>query len=550
MAFPDSTSVYQVSMMHLNKGDEIRISAAALPYARYFSFQTYGIPDFVSAASVRDVDILSLDGPNAYTNLTAAMAGEKQGGYELYITASGDKGYPNELKAFADGRESGRFVLFFRIYQDFLDRPPHPGLGEEGARCFGPHGLYPDETPQEWGWVCPPTVAIKRAYQRGPQAAFEPLPMCGWRRKYGFSFNDVTVPVINCGERRGNRQPNKAYNFFLPSPMYLKSKFANKDAKYLFSCAEAPHVPADVKMGAVPPTTGGGVGDDADHDTANYEPELWARVTGKLPRTASALYEPPFIANLSDYDVRYVSISSVGRSLPYKAYQTLHDADIANHYLDAVGPEWDRSFTVWMGPPHSTHETVPPIVAQEKAMFMPWGKSFRGEIIPFPGVLYRQILSRRQILDSIKNTMDRDCPATDDDDTSDRGVCTAPTAGIADIIPPTCDEAEGRENLCCGHNPPEWCHDPRFVASKMREFYPSIEYYHRRKGTEVLDRCGGEKDHPERMTIFEEGQPLDAAFFADAQVKGVTPGGLPIRERTLTETVGDCLGYIFSHLRS
>lgn len=35
-AFPDSNSIYHVSLMHLGPGDELRISSDAMPYARYF----------------------------------------------------------------------------------------------------------------------------------------------------------------------------------------------------------------------------------------------------------------------------------------------------------------------------------------------------------------------------------------------------------------------------------------------------------------------------------------------------------------------------------
>ena len=90
--------------MHIGPGDELRISSDSLPYARYFrwvalshitssqhsqinrslqtykySFQTYGIPDFLAKASARDVDIVPEGGPNCYANLTAAANGEKQG---------------------------------------------------------------------------------------------------------------------------------------------------------------------------------------------------------------------------------------------------------------------------------------------------------------------------------------------------------------------------------------------------------------------------------------------------------------------------------------
>ena len=105
-----------------------------------------------------------------------------------------------------------------------------------------------------------------------------------------------------------------------------------------------------------------------EEEEEEEEPELWARVTGRLPRTANSLYEPPFIANVTDYEVRYVSLSSVSRSPPYRAYQTVHDLDIIQHYLAKEGPEWekDRPFTLWFGPPDLTEAELPTIIEQER----------------------------------------------------------------------------------------------------------------------------------------------------------------------------------------
>lgn len=414
--------------------------------------------------------------------------------------------------------------------------------------------------------------------------------MCGYRRKHGITYNDITPPVIHCAP---NREPNRPYNFFLPSPFYLKQKFANKDAKYLFSCAEAPGVPEGTNG------VGGWVHrkdekkeqekeegrEEGKEEGEEEEPELWARVTGKLPRTANGLYSPPFIANFSDYDVRYVSLSSVGRSLPYRGYKTLHDADIIEHYLREVGPEWlegDRSFTLWFGPPHVVQEEedsslssslLPAVVAREKALFLPWGKSFRGEHIPFPGVLYRQILSRGQVLRTKKEggrtgernssssetngEEEQSCPlhsaaTTAAPTVSEWGRAAAaaaagsPTAGLAEIIPPTCEkrderakEGEGKEvvskHMCCGPSAPEWCHDPSFVASKMKGFYPLVEYFYRwrsRRGEEGeseeeeedMERIGGEEDDSRKLSLVE-GEELSQPSCFEEEEEVVLGGG-------------------------
>lgn len=574
--------------MYIRRGEEIKISSSSLPYARYFSFQSYSIPDFVSSASLRDVDIIpSGNGPNCYTNLTAAMAGAKQGGYEVVVTSHGDHGHANELRALADDRASGYFILFFRIYQDRVGSlPPMSELADDMGECFGPRGRYPTETPQEWGWACPPSVAVKRLSRRVGGGKFETLPLCGYRRKHGIVYNDVTPPVIACPSVRA---PNLPFNFFLPSPDYIKQKFANKDAKYLFSCAEAPWVPEKSKgaggwsfwKGQRSPVEEGrerevnreGATKKENHrkPVARDKPsedgevegegqrrapeagrgsgegcELWARVTGRLPRTANSLYEPPFIANFSDYDVRYVSLSSVGRSLPYRGYQTLHDADITEHYLREFGPAWleDRSFKLWLGPPQyslAARSHLPGIVREEKGLFLPWGRDFRGEHIPFPGILYRQILSQGQVVGPSTAAGNAgpgngsDCAWTGERKEGHRGPPAksltgvgaasatgsgAPIAGLAEIIPPTCEKQEGEgteplhvlsNHLCCGPAAPEWCHDPRFVASKMRDFYPLVEYYLRRPPRDTRDglEAGGRDENGEALEIVDEEDEVE-----------------------------------------
>lgn len=41
----------------------------------------------------------------------------------------------------------------------------------------------------------------------------------------------------------------------------------------------------------------------------------------------------------------------MSRSVPYRAYHTYYDADIAAHYGQRVGPRWDGSYVIWFGPP-------------------------------------------------------------------------------------------------------------------------------------------------------------------------------------------------------
>lgn len=275
----------------------------------------------------------------------------------------------------------------------------------------------------------------------------------------------------------------------------------NHDAKYLFSCAKQPSKAAVETCSASSPSPSPEsppqlAREKTRRATKAGEPELWARVTGVLPRTANSLYLPPYIANASDYEVRYVSLSSVGRSLPYRGYETMNDRTIERFYQESVGPGWNRSFVVWLGPPGV--KRVPAEVEQDKGLFMPWGSSFGGKQVPFPGVLYRQILSRGQVVGSEPHR-----------------------SGLASIVPQTCSEAEEGEGsgegppvcggeggqdlscwlereLCCGREAPEWCFAPRYVSARMRDYYPRIDFFWRRNGTaqggqpQPLERLGGD----------------------------------------------------------
>lgn len=92
---------------------------------------------------------------------------------------------------------------------------------------------------------------------------------------------------------------------------------------------------------------GAAVDTEAVNSTATTN-QLWARISAHLPRVPGSLYDPPYIANTSAWDVRYVSISSFSRALPLRSYSTMSDRMIRRHY--ANDPSWDRKFTLWIGP--------------------------------------------------------------------------------------------------------------------------------------------------------------------------------------------------------
>ena len=74
----DIASSQHVMLMYLNEREEFSLVGESLPYARFFSFQTYTLWGN-SYGLIRDSEIIPLEGPNVFSNLTAAMNGEPQG---------------------------------------------------------------------------------------------------------------------------------------------------------------------------------------------------------------------------------------------------------------------------------------------------------------------------------------------------------------------------------------------------------------------------------------------------------------------------------------
>ena len=67
-------------------------------------------------------------------------------------------------------------------------------------------------------------------------------------------------------------------------------------------------------------------------------PNVVMRVQGVLPRIPRSLYESPRVSEPQDYDVRYISISSIDMLYPSPTYQEYKDHDIEDFYSDV--PDW------------------------------------------------------------------------------------------------------------------------------------------------------------------------------------------------------------------
>ncbi len=490
VAFPDMRSLYHVMQMQMNEGDEFKLVAESFPYARYASYQTYDLNTLMSHQSLRDVDIIpDANGPNCYANLTAAQLGEKQGGYTIYITGHGDQNYTNELRALPNGVRSGQFDVFFRIYVEEALQGPHQSP-------WGHLPPYGKELAFEWGWAPPPRLYIKRAHLHDGNT-WEELPFCQYRRRKGFKLlaylSEVWPAPPPPFAGHPSVAPNRADNFFLPKYADREGKFASKDANYVGSVAEPRHA---VVLG--------------HNESSSSPPFLWARVEGMLPRVPGSLYSPPYVANVSDYDVRYVSLSAVHRTIPFRNHATVADTEIMNHYRRRLAlkdnEEWDGKYIIWVVPPETeigVGTPLPKQVREEGGVVMKWGASlFGGRTVVYPGLLYRQVMAQSHVL-GLKGGEIRE-------EGREEGHVLRPSAGVADIVPEICgpgqvgprrEGEEGREEeeeamkgadyrkmekYCCSKEAAMECFMPGYVQHRMGRFYPQVTYYKGRPEDDVL----------------------------------------------------------------
>jgi hypothetical protein len=484
LAFPDQNSIYHVSIVYFNEGDELLIRGPSLPYTRYWSLQTYD-KQAGSLGSIQDYAARTEynSGPNAFNNKTAGEEGDAMGSYDVRITAHGDKyqgeagRYINELPALHSHETEGFFFLFLRLYDPEVfpenSATPKNKVDPIKEQCYGSGLNYTDVAAlaesRKWGWVCPPTM--KRTNSNG--GLMSVVPFCETERA-DHVFTDYEqggVPNKRCMLR-----PNSRDNLFLPANDNLNGEFRNKDANYLLGCAEQP-------------TNRGGEEGDGDETT------LWARLSAVLPDSADGLYSAPYVGEPKDYEVRYISVSSVNRSPPSVVYRTLKDEEIFEAMKQKhKHTDFTREYTIWFGP---DEESMPEMAKLENAIFLPWpremhinattGETVLGELVPYPGILYREILSQGQMFDH------------DDCDYHE---------SVGDILRDKCDwNWEGKvqpeeemaflelgrkrglraycyDETCCGDRPPECCRDRRHIKSIMREHYPSVDFYKQ-------DRRGG-----------------------------------------------------------
>jgi hypothetical protein len=471
VAFPDQNSVYQAMLVYFNKHDEFVLNGPQLPYVRYFSLQTY---DNVAASvdSVRDYQVRTeyMSNSNVYANATAGEFREPNGAFDVRITAHGgrydDNGFINELAALPINKRSGFFFLFLRFY----DPEPFPESVDTFKNkmspildsCFGSTLSSSEAMDQakRWGWVCPP--ALKRTNAKG--GLMQTLPYCVHGRSDSFKEYDQGLqPGKDC-----MLEPNTDNNMFLPPNSKMNGEFRNKDATYLYGCVE------QVK--------------------SSKSSSLWSRLSGVLPVSTVSLYSSPYVGEPENYEVRYVSISSINRSPPSIVYKTFMDEEIlsANAALGKFADDGsvDRRYVMWFGPDEGS---MPEAAKLEGGIFVPWAREVEedeggevdfGDLVPHPGILYREILSQSQVMGSdeakyqqgVADILKASCWGSGGDSVEEVGGAAEEEEGK----PPTLERGlwdDCDERLCCGNSPPTCCRGRSHIQATMRQHYPTVSYY-------------------------------------------------------------------------
>jgi hypothetical protein len=227
-------------------------------------------------------------------------------------------------------------------------------------------------------------------------------------------------------------------------------------------------------------------------------------------------------------------------------FKTLKDRDIKGHYqrlhvkeMAKTNPHlsvqevidnwnWDRTYTIWFGDDEDNMPTTGKIIG---AVFMPWPREIEiitnsttpegeavvkyGNMVPFPGILYREILAQQQTLGDY------------DEDTNPNGADY--DHGVCNILEEKCMNQERRtrralpewmsseedddsttrvlrpycyQATCCGDRPPECCRDRRHIKEVMQENFPNIEYFRKRKDGELYKE-EPEEEEEEGVTAVE-----------------------------------------------
>ena len=334
------------------------------PATRYFSVQSYEFTNGKPIASLLDRDIRPAWGTNPHADLSATVA--DRGTFEIYVTAHGDYGYPNELQALRGydhpqnkKKKKEPVTIIYRMYD--ADPVVAKGNWTPKQRFWGfadpavvEHRSHHDDT---WTEVPPCTdfgAGLFQATFTDLYPIFKHFPATPMSCPMAQLSDDVFPSLILFGA--GLEQGYAA----------SITSYTNYDTRYLYWCAQ------EAKVG----------------------PHIVIRMQGTLPRVPQGLYMGwPRVAEPLAYEARYISISTIDMLYPSPTYQEVDDHDIERFYLQVPGwGEHDRTYAIVFAMDPSIPQACG-LYDSDTQLFLAWNDAYHHGLDQsrMPSIVYREL---------------------------------------------------------------------------------------------------------------------------------------------------------------
>ncbi|GAB5034909.1 Hypothetical protein NocV09_02200650 [Nannochloropsis oceanica] len=279
------------------------------PPALYFSWQVYNSLFVGEAAKgITDFEIKPHWGKNPVVDATATP--ETSGGYELYLTPTGEEGYDNELPL-------PRGITNTLILRTF--KPDPVVMGEFGrVEDIEPPVLYVGNNmadgSRQWQALPPCSAAQKRRIGNLATGFYN----VNYPQATGTLGRGVVLQDFNCplSPERGNTSMVLFEGAWLPTQVQNLVARQSSDSPYLFYCI------------------------NPNNDYRKYWNSL-IKIRFKLPSFPYSLFAPTKVANKEMYDMRFFSIATADSVLPQPTIASLDGAAIKRKYNNTQGSGWD-----------------------------------------------------------------------------------------------------------------------------------------------------------------------------------------------------------------
>lgn len=329
------------------------------------------------------------------TSIFNSSSIENTGYFEIYVTADGRRGFPNELAALKDPSSLlSTTTILYRLYgaEPKLKESEQAGRerlekGEESAARWRQRWRL-------WGFVEPPVVERRVMSTRLGEAEKEAQPMTAKQQTGPGTVDENAIaaksktplpklssppisapcPSLTCSSAYPpSNQPDPssfsslmrwetlppcsqwdllhiAQQFIAAEKKYLLPLPAKDDVCGLYTKASKNGEGIVPRMYPYGHLESQSVHDyviytnkdsnylywcDATHRLGNGGPENFVvLLQGKLPRTPVGLFDSPRISDFNAYDARYISISTVENMAPSDTYMSVQDAELEHFFLD------------------------------------------------------------------------------------------------------------------------------------------------------------------------------------------------------------------------